>query len=135
MNLREVGFVDELHGEYAIVRVAKKSACGENCASCKGGCTPGERRIKVKNPISVDVGDRVILETPAGKVLSAAFLAYILPIIIFFVGFFVGENIFEHELLSVFVGVIFAGVCFCGLYFFNKKAEEKYLAEIVSKVE
>ena len=132
--MREVGFVDEIKGGYAIVRVAKKSACGENCVSCKGGCTPGERKIKVKNPISAEVGEKVILELPDGKVLSAAFLAYILPIIIFFVGFFVGERIFSHELASVGIGVVFAGVGFWGIYLFNKKAEEKYLAEIVEKI-
>ena len=133
--MREIGFVDELKGGYAIVRVAKKSACGENCASCKGGCTPGERKIKVKNPISAEVGERVILEMPGDKVISAAFLAYILPIIIFFVGFVVGEKMFTHELASVGVGVAFAGVGFWGIYLFNKKAEEKYLAEIVGILE
>ena len=129
--MREVGFVDEVNGEFAIVRVAKKSACGENCASCKGGCTPGERKIKVKNTISAKVGEKVILEMTESKVLSAAFLAYILPIIIFFVGFFVGDRMFSHELASVGIGVVFAGVGFWVIYLFNKKAEEKYLAEIV----
>jgi len=132
--LREVGFIDELQGEFAIVRVAKKSACGENCASCKGGCTPGERRIKVKNPISAGVGEKVILELPDGKVLSAAFLAYILPIIIFFIGFFVGDRLFSHELLSVLVGVVFAGVGFFAIHLVNKRTEERYLAEIVERM-
>ena len=132
--MREVGFVDEIKGGYAIVRVAKKSACGENCASCKGGCTPGERKIKVKNTSSAEVGEKVILELPDGKVLSAAFLAYILPIIIFFVGFFVGDRMFSHELASVGIGIAFAGVGFWGIHLFNKKAEEKYLAEIVEKI-
>lgn len=131
--MREIGFVDEVQENYAIVKVAKKSACGENCASCKGGCVPGERRIKVKNKISVQKGDKVILEMPECKVLSAAFFAYILPILIFFAGYFLGEYIFKTEGCAIFCGIITMVCGFLIIHFFDRKNREKYMAEIVEK--
>lgn len=128
--MREVGFVEKTDGKIAVVKVAKKSACGENCASCKGGCTPGERRITVKNKIAAKPGETVVLEMPGEKVIFAAFLAYILPIIVFFAGFFAGERIFKHELAAVVCGVIVAAVGIFALNRHNKKEPERYMAEI-----
>ena len=75
------GIVLENKGEYAIVRVSKKSACSGNCASC-GLCENPVYDVKAKNSIGADAGDRVSLYMPSSKVLFAAFLVYMLPVMV-----------------------------------------------------
>ena len=132
--LKEVGVVDRLEDSYAIVRVLKKSACGENCASCKGGCVPTERRVKVKNAISAMVGERVVLEMKDSKVLAAAFIVYILPIIVFFLGYFVSEIFFDKEAVKILIAIFSVLVIFPFLKLYDTKNKEKYMAEIVRKI-
>ena len=132
--LKEVGVVDRLEDSYAIVRVLKKSACGENCASCKGGCVPTERRVKVKNAISAMVGERVVLEMKDSKVLAAAFMVYILPIIVFFFGYFVSEIFFDKEAVKILIAIFLVLVIFPFLKLYDTKNKEKYMAEIVRKI-
>lgn len=131
--MREIGFVDKSNGGYAWVRVAKKSACGENCASCKGGCTPGERTMKVKNPIGASVGDRVAVELSDKRFLLAAFLVYILPLIMFLAGFLVSGYFFSGELLQIVSGLAVAG---CTVLIIGRiKNADRFMAEITQVFE
>ena len=126
--------VDKTNDSYAIVRVLKKSACGENCASCKGGCVPTERSVKVKNTISAKVGERVVLEMKDSKVLTAAFIVYILPMIVFFSGYFVGGKFFDEEGGKILTATLFALLTLPFLKIYDGKNKEKYMAEIVKRI-
>ena len=75
------GIVVESKDGYAIVRVQKKSACSGNCASC-GLCENPAYDVKAKNPIGALAGDKVSLYMPSSKVLFAAFLVYMLPVMV-----------------------------------------------------
>lgn len=129
--MRETGFVKETKNGFATVTVAKKSACGENCASCKGGCTPSERVLEVKNPIGAKAGERVILELPEQRVLQAAFLAYILPLAAFIGGFFAAGVFFCEEWQKIIGGAILSALSFLPIKLINAKSKEKYMAEII----
>lgn len=133
--MTEIGFVDKISDGVTTVRVAKKSACGENCASCKGGCTPGERILEVKNPIGAMPGERVILELPDGRFLTAAFLVYILPLVMFITGYFMMGTVFDAEWQMMFGGAMFCVLGFIMVKIVNKKNKEKYMAEIVKVCE
>ncbi len=126
--------VDEVYGAYAVVRVLKKSACGENCAACKGGCMPTERSVRVKNTANAKKGDKVVLEIKDTKVLSAAFIVYILPIIVFFIGYFLGGMFFARELYKILTAVIVVLVIFPFLKVYDSKNKEKYMAETVGNI-
>lgn len=74
------GTVVKINGNRATVRIEKKSACSGECSSC-GLCENPVYDIEAKNSANADVGDKVVLYMPTGRVYFAAFLVYMLPII------------------------------------------------------
>ena len=134
--MKEVGIVEEIDREFIRVRVAKKSACGENCVSCRGGCVPTERIISVKNTVPCDVGDKVVLEIKSERVIGAAFLVYIVPLLSLFLGYFLGDYAFKSEGKAVFLGVILMALSVISIRIFDKKSKDKFMArvtEIINK--
>ena len=92
--MRQVVEVTKLLGRsLAEVAFERRSACSGDCAHC-GGCDAIRQYMVVvaKNPIGARPGDRVVLETNSGFVLSAAVLVYLIPLITFFAGYFVGDQ-------------------------------------------
>lgn len=75
------GVVVSIDGTYATVRVEKKSACSGECASC-GLCRNPVYDVKARNKAGAVAGDRVKLYMPTGKVYGAAFLVYMLPVLL-----------------------------------------------------
>lgn len=82
--MRKTGIVKTV-GEITEVAIIRESACGENCANCKGGCTPGETVIIAENELGAEIGDRVILEIQDKNAITAAFIAYIIPLVVLLV--------------------------------------------------
>lgn len=78
--MEQIGTVKSVTGSMAEVKVHRISACGENCAHCKGGCTPSDIVAKAENRVSAKVGDTVKIESDTGKVILAAVLLYIVPL-------------------------------------------------------
>lgn len=83
--MRKPGIVKR-GGAMCEVSILRQSACGENCAHCKGGCTPTDTIISAENIIGAKAGDRVILEIPDKTGIKAAALVYLLPIIALITG-------------------------------------------------
>lgn len=83
--MREVGVVKK-GGRIAEVVVLRRSACGENCAHCNGGCTPTKTVINADNPINAVPGERVLLEMPDKNALLAAFMTYMIPLAALVIG-------------------------------------------------
>ena len=79
--MEQIGIVKELRGKTAIVSVNRVSACGENCAQCQSGCTPSFAITKADNLAGASLGDTVKVEAPTGKVILAAFMVYIVPLL------------------------------------------------------
>ncbi len=70
----------------AQVSVLRQSACGENCATCKVGCTPAMHICAVaRNDAHACAGDVVTVESGSSVILGFAALVYLLPFVLFFV--------------------------------------------------
>lgn len=128
--MRETGIVEEIIGKNARVRVIKKSACGENCASC-GGCVPSERTLEAKNSIGAEAGDRVILELAGERVLSAAALVYILPLAVFIAVYFLCMNKIAAESARIVLSTLAAAAVLVSVYFYQRKKGTNYMPDIV----
>ena len=77
----------------AEVAVKRQSACGHDCSKCGGGCSElmvsSTVTVTASNPVRAMPGDTVRVESSTGGVLKAAVVVYLVPFLLFFLGYFV----------------------------------------------
>lgn len=75
------------------IEVHRMSACGHDCSTCHGCGAPDEIiHVKAKNLIGAKAGDLVRVESQSGQIIGLAAATYLLPLILFFVCYLVGEK-------------------------------------------
>ena len=101
--------------ERARVLAIRRAACSNDCSAC-GVCEYQSMSVVAINQVGAQVGETVDLTTSTKTVLSAAFMVYIFPIILFFDGYFFFSEV--HELGRALIGGGFAvlGVIWALLY-------------------
>ncbi len=69
----------------------RQSACSGDCHRC-AGCGAREQTVLLTacNPIGARPGDTVVIEAASGPVLAAAVMLYLLPLVLFFLGYLAG---------------------------------------------
>ena len=86
VRVREVrgdGTADVIH--------VRESACSGDCHKCSGCGAAKEAVIfTADNPIGAAPGDLVKVESSTAPVLKAAAVLYILPLVLFFLGYYLG---------------------------------------------
>ena len=107
----------------AEVEVTRRSACGHDCAKC-GGCGGLETQtlyVTARNHAHASVGDRVLLEGETRQVLGFAVLVYLLPLVLFFVGYGVGAGMKLGGGLSALIGgVLFVVGILAAMWYSHK---------------
>ena len=100
----------------AEVEVTRRSACGHDCAKC-GGCGGLETQtlyVTARNHAHASVGDR-------RQVLGFAVLVYLLPLVLFFVGYGVGAGMKLGGGLSALIGgVLFVVGILAAMWYSHK---------------
>jgi sigma-E factor negative regulatory protein RseC len=79
-----------MSGGRASVEVVRAGMCGGDCGHCADGCAKRTLTVTADNPIGAKAGDRVFVESDSGKVLGAAVLVYLVPLLLFFGGYSAG---------------------------------------------
>lgn len=75
----------------ALVIHVRESACSGDCHKCSGcGAAKEAVLFTADNPIGAGRGDLVKVESATGPVLKAAVVLYILPLVLFFLGYYLG---------------------------------------------
>lgn len=70
--------------------VQRESACSGDCHKCAGCGAVGQTiRLTAENVIRAVPGDKVYIESSNGVLFRAVALVYLLPMVLFFVGYFV----------------------------------------------
>ena len=74
----------------AQVLVIRESACSGDCHKCSG-CGAAKEAIVLgaENPIGAGAGDLVTIKSESAPVLKAAMVLYMLPLVLFFLGYLV----------------------------------------------
>ncbi len=98
--MEQIGEVVELRGKKALVRIHRVSACGENCASCEGGCKPTSSLTEAVNDISAKVGDTVKIQMNSLSYMALAFIGYILPLIICIATYFITKKFTDSTVIA-----------------------------------
>jgi len=106
--MKQIATVTRMIGtDTAEVIVVRETACGHDCENC-GGCGAQGSCISVcaRTNFAVEPGDMVELFSD-NRVLGFAALVYLLPVVLFFVGYF-SFPFFQENLRYLCGGVGFA---------------------------
>lgn len=69
----------------------RESACSGDCHKCSGcGAAQEALVFTADNPIGAGAGDLVKVESASAPVLKAAAVLYLLPLVLFFLGYYLG---------------------------------------------
>ncbi len=72
----------------------RESACSGDCHKCSGcGAAKETLFLTVRNGIGARVGDVVRIESESGPVLMGVAVFYVVPMVLFFLGYFLGEHL------------------------------------------
>lgn len=85
--------IRKLHDDgTATVMVIRESACSGDCHKCSG-CGAAKEAVMVEagNPISARPGEMVYIRSETGPVLKAAAVLYMVPLVLFFLAYALGE--------------------------------------------
>jgi sigma-E factor negative regulatory protein RseC len=79
----------------------RQSACSGDCHKCSGcGAAQESLRLVAQNPIGAQPGDMVVIESQTGPVLAAAAVLYLLPLVLFFLGYLMGNILWSQGALT-----------------------------------
>ena len=75
----------------AVVIHVRESACSGDCHKCSGcGAAKEAVLFTAQNLINAKRGDLVKVESATGPVLKAAVVLYVIPLVLFFLGYYLG---------------------------------------------
>lgn len=97
----------------AEVVVTRSTACGSNCGSCEACIFQSELKAVAKNSINARPGQRVVISSRTSKVFSAAMLVYVMPLVLFILGYAAASLLGAKEglcILASFVCLILSAV-------------------------
>ena len=91
----------------AMVIHVRESACSGDCHKCSGcGAAKEAVLFTADNPIGAKRGDLVKVESDTGTVLKAAVVLYVLPLVLFFLGYYIGDVLWSLGALIACLGFV-----------------------------
>ena len=75
----------------AEVEVERGTACGGTCESCEACVFQNRIRAEAVNKVSALPGQKVVIESKTSDVLGAAALLYLVPFVLLFLGYAIGN--------------------------------------------
>ena len=76
----------------ATVLLVRESACSGDCHKCSGcGAAKETMLFTARNAIGAARGDLVKVESATGPVMKAATVLYVVPLVLFFLGYYLGD--------------------------------------------
>lgn len=107
--MEQIVRVKERHNDgTATVILQRESACSGDCHKCSGCGAAKEFMIfEAQNPIGAGKGDLVVIRSETGPVMKAVGVFYVLPLLLFFLGFFIGDQFGMGPLIGC-VGFVLA---------------------------
>ena len=131
--MRQEGVIKSVSDGLCEVVIRRKTACGDNCASC-GACRMRFQTVTAKNPIGAGAGDYVVIETDSKKVLFSAFLVYILPIMVFIAAFLTLQNLSVSKIIVSVISLSMAVVVWGFTMLFDRRHKNDFIP-IVAEIE
>lgn len=94
--MKQKVMVLSISGNMARVSYRRPTACHGDCSKCAGGCgsmaAKEEIIVSAENLIGAKTGDSVYIEGETKKVAWAIVLVYVIPVVLFLTGYFLGQK-------------------------------------------
>ena len=104
----------------AEVVVSRGTACGSNCGNCESCVFQNEIKTFAKNTVHARPGEKVVIESLSSRIFGAAFIVYIVPMLVFIIGYVIAASCAkrndcqEHERVVQLFGLLRCGsLCCC----------------------
>lgn len=134
--MKQIATIEKvLNDAYAMVSVARQSACGHDCESCAGcGVSGTVMTVRAKNEIGAVPGDRVEVSSDTKSFMRIVAMVYVVPFSLFFLGYFLTSFLPESGRYAV-AGIAFAlGFVLAVLYDRRLRARGGFHFEITKVV-
>ena len=102
----EQGIIIEVIDNIAKIKVGRHSDCS-NCGACSGSDSV---IIDANNNVGAKVGERVVFEVKETNVLRGAFIVFILPLVVAFIGVLLGRYIGQYIGFNINGSQIIGGI-------------------------
>ena len=117
----------------AEVAVARTTACGGNCGSCESCIFQSEIKTVARNLIDARPGQKVVIASKSSTVFGAAALVYLMPIVLFLLGYALAFLAGAAE--EICIAVSFAALLLCGVILVlsqkHKKKQQAFTFDII----
>lgn len=125
-----------LNDDIAVVEVSRQTACASDCHSdCASyhACSKTSKTVVsyAKNTIDAKIGDIVKVSSKTSTIILNAIIVYVLPIILFFCGYFATSTLYQIENLRVLGGFISFTISIVFAIIYNRKISNKITIEII----
>ena len=122
----------DLGGGYAEISVPRKSACGHDCEECAGcGMTGAAIKARARNDIGAQPGDKVVVESSTRKIFGVVALVYVLPVVLFLLGYFLSEGVAEGARYAIAIAAFAVSFIPCVLYDRHARKKEQLTYQIL----
>ena len=79
-----------IDADHAEISVPRKSACGHDCEECAGcGISGSAVHVRALNTCDARPGQKVVVESDTSKMLRIVAFVYLIPVVLFLLGYFV----------------------------------------------
>jgi len=107
----------------ATVMHVRESACSGDCHKCSGcGAATEAILLEARNDLGAKTGDLVKIESASGPVLKAAMVMYMVPMILFFAGYAIGDALWN---LGALVGCLGFVISIALVVLYDRKVVKK----------
>lgn len=121
--MRESGCVVSVNDDVAVVAIGMSGAC-RKCGLCLASSDGREMLLLAKNGAGAREGDSVEIEILPGRVLAAAFVVYMIPVVMTIVGFLLGNFLTggsETAATPIVLAVLFLVASFVGVWVYDMR--------------
>ena len=122
-HVKEIGCVTSVKGDAATVAMPMSGEC-KKCGICEVAADSKEVLLEARNDAGAREGDTVEIEIAPGRVLAAAFIIYMIPILMTIVGFLVGSAAAggaPDASLPIVLAVVFLVVSFVLVWLYDRR--------------
>lgn len=118
----------------AEVEVLRGTSCGDACGSCQVCKYASKIRVEAANTIGAIVGDRVEIDSKSSEIYGAAFLVYVMPFILFFIGYAISAWLGMAESVSVIVSFASMAVGFLAVVVVTRLRKKGEIAFDITRI-